>query len=461
MAEPRYTILPPAEPATQERYTILPEAPASDPERTLDLKGLPDRGDTLIGDTGIGFVDAITGAIGRTGYALADNIIGFDDGVDTFGERLGSGLREAGEGVGSGVIGAVEGAGTSIALAPDYFLGTEYGDAITEGAEALRDTLGLDPEGIVGKGAEIVTQFVVPGGLAAKGVSMWAKADRAKKGLANVPFSTKERFGLAAKELLAAGAVDGFVSTDNMTTLGDWAEMGYTQTDDLIGLRGQERALARFNNKFKLGLESTLLGGVAQAALMGAGKTVGQAVKSPAGQATAAALKSRIDRAASDIDNLLYQRMMNPDDLTALQRFKADAIAMATPKGFLPESASEARFAIDSKVNAATKAEDFIRKEYDTELNKLFKEVPPSELEGNLERLEIINRGHAYLTEADDAIAGGILKQMPGTLRPSLRKYREKLSGLSKQTTDTNFLKNNNITTHRNKHTIKTEQTHY
>ena len=66
--------------------------------------------------------------------------------------------------------------------------------------------------------------------------------------------------------------------------------------------------------------------------------------------------------------------MMNPDDLTALQRFKADAIAMATPKGYLPESASESRFAIDSKTNAATKAEEFMRKEYDTELNKLFKE---------------------------------------------------------------------------------------
>ncbi|MEL0120848.1 MAG: hypothetical protein VXB01_18075, partial [Opitutae bacterium] len=211
MADNPFMSLPdaPASTESDNPFMSLPDtASGSDPERTLDLKGLPDRGDTLIGDTGIGFIDAITGAIGRTGYALADNIIGFDDGVDTFGERLGSGLREAGEGVGSGVIGAVEGAGTSVALIPDIAFGTEYGDAITEGAEALRDALGLDPEGIVGKGAEIVTQFVVPGGLAAKGVSMASKAARARKGLANVPLSTKERFGLAAKEMLAAGAVD-------------------------------------------------------------------------------------------------------------------------------------------------------------------------------------------------------------------------------------------------------------
>ena len=43
---------------------------SSDSEKTFDIKGLSDRGDTLIGDTGIGIVDAITGAIGRTGYAL-------------------------------------------------------------------------------------------------------------------------------------------------------------------------------------------------------------------------------------------------------------------------------------------------------------------------------------------------------------------------------------------------------
>ena len=98
----------------------------------------------------------------------------------------------------------------------------------------------------MGKGAEVVTQFVVPGGLAAKAVSVASKANRLKAGLQNVPLSTKERFGLAAKELIAAGAVDGFVSDDSMTTLADWAEMGPTQTSDLIGLSGREKALARF-----------------------------------------------------------------------------------------------------------------------------------------------------------------------------------------------------------------------
>ena len=350
MAENPFLAAPKVSSETNENpFLAAPKvSSSSDSERTFNIKGLSDRGDTLIGDTGIGFVDAITGAIGRTGYAIADNIIGFDDGVDTFGERLGSGLRETGEGAASGFIKGIEGAGTTIALAPDYFLGTEYGDAITESSEAIRDSLGLDPEGIMGKGAEIVTQFVLPGGLAAQGAGAFLKANRAKKGLANVPLVKKERVGHAAAEIIAAGVADGFVSNDGMTTVGDWAEMGFTQTEDLIGLRGQERALARLKNKAKVLGEATLLGGVAQGALMAAGKTIGQAVKSPRGQATASALKARIDRAADNADKLLYQRMMNPDDLTALQRFKADAMSMPTPKGYVPESASESRFAIES-----------------------------------------------------------------------------------------------------------------
>ena len=88
-----------------------------------------------------------------------------------------------------------------------------------------------------------------------------------------------------------------------------------------------------------------------------------------------------------------------------------------------------------------------MRKDYDTALNKLFKEVPPSELEGNIERLELLNRGKAFLEEADEKIADGILKQMPGTLRPSLRKYKKTLRGLSEQVGDSKFSKNNNIET--------------
>ena len=50
--------------------------------------------------------------------------------------------------------------------------------------------------------------------------------------------------------------------------------MEYTQTSDLIGLSGREKALARIGNKLRVGAEGGLLGGVAQGALMGASKAV-------------------------------------------------------------------------------------------------------------------------------------------------------------------------------------------
>jgi len=120
-----------------------------------------------------------------------------DDGKQFYDDTL---IGELGEGIASGVIGAVEGVVGLGALAVDLAADTDYGDKVTQAAEATRDALGLDPEGIVGKGAEIITQFVVPGGLAAKGAKALTMAGRAAKGLSKTPLTKAERFTLASKE---------------------------------------------------------------------------------------------------------------------------------------------------------------------------------------------------------------------------------------------------------------------
>ena len=199
-----------------------------------------------------------------------------DDGKQFYDDTY---IGELGEGVVSGIIGIGEGLVGLGAMGVDIIADTNYGDQVTEAAEAARDALGLDPEGILGKGAEIVTQFVVPGLGAAGLVAKGAKVARAAKGLAKTPMTKAERFSLAGKELAAAGIADGAVSTDGMTTIGDWVDMGPTQTSDLIGLSGREKALARLGNRVKVASEGTLLGGVAQGALMGAGKAIGGAGK--------------------------------------------------------------------------------------------------------------------------------------------------------------------------------------
>ena len=113
-------------------------------------------------------------------------------------------IGELGEGVVSGAIGIGEGVLGLGAMAADIVAGTDYGDKVTRGAEALRNAMGIDPEGFVGKGAEIVTQFVLPGIGAAAKVNQLAKAARAARGAVG-PMTKAERFGLAAKELAAAG----------------------------------------------------------------------------------------------------------------------------------------------------------------------------------------------------------------------------------------------------------------
>ncbi len=406
-----------------------------------------DRGRTLIGDTGIAPVDYVTEKLGQVGYAVADNIIGFDDGVDTTGEKLGSAVGNIAEGIGAGAVGAVEGVGTTLALVPDVAFGTEYGDKITRGAESLKEALDLTPEGFLGKGAEIVTQFVVPGGLAAKGVSIAAKTARAKKGLANVPLTRGQKFGLAAKELAAAGAVDAAVSTDGMSTIGDWAETGYTQTEDLIGLSGREKALARFRNKLRLGVESTLLGGVAQGALMAGGKIIGGVAKVPKVQASARAVKQKLDDTGAAIDQLLYQRLTAPDELSTLKRGVANVIAYGKPGGYLPRMSAEERLAIDAKVGKEVGKAERILKEFETEIDAVLPKLPDGEESGNLARAGMLSKVEEYLTQADPKIKTQILQELPEGVRSSAVQMRSHIDELSNRMIGSEFIKNRNFTT--------------
>jgi len=423
---------------SSDPFADLPMAPGT---------SASDRGRTLIGDTGIAPVDYVTEKLGQVGYAVADNIIGFDDGVDTTGERLGSAVGNVAEGIGSGFLGAVEGVGTTVALLPDVAFQTEYGDKITRGMESLKETLDLTPEGFLGKGAEIVTQFVVPGGLAAKAVSSAAKGYRLKRGLEKVPLTRGQKFGLAAAELAAAGVADAAVSTDGMSTIGDWAETGYTQTEDLIGLSGREKALARLRNKLRLGVESTLLGGVAQGALMAGGKSIGGVAKIPKVQASAKVVKEKLDNTGAAIDQLLYQRLTAPDELSTLKRGVANIIAYGKPGGYLPRMSAEERLAIDAKVGKEVGKAERILKEFETEIDAVLPKLPDGEESGNLARAGMLSKVEEYLTQADPKIKTQILQELPEGVRSSAVQMRSHIDELSNRMIGSEFIKNRNFTT--------------
>jgi len=357
----------------------------------------------------------------------------------------GTAVGEVLEGVISGGIGAVEGVAGVLALTSDLAFGTEYADDVTAAAEAVRDTFGIDPEGILGKGAELVTQFIVPGAAAARGVALADRAARAARGLTNVRRTGAEKWALAGKELAAAGVTDALVSTDNMTTIGDWVDFGPTQTSDLIGLSGRERALARLGNRLKIGAEATLLGGVAQGALTAAGRTIGQ---SRIGQVTARAASEKLNELGQNIDNLLERRMFaapgSAEELSGFKAKLADAIAFSRPGGFLPESIATTRELLDGQVQIQTKKADRILKQFDEEVGKFIKQTP--EGQGNLDRAGIMSRLESFLTEKDPVLKRQELNQLPKNVRQSALRMRNHIDALSNDVLNSNYLKERKFT---------------
>ena len=364
------------------------------------------------------------------------------------GRFEGTAVQEIGEGVASGVIGIGEGLAGLGALAVDVVADTNYGDSVTEAAEAARDALGLDPEGILGKGAEIVTQFVVPGVGVASKVGKAAMAARKLAGKTGA-MTKAERFALAGKELAAAGAVDAAVTTDGMTTVGDWVDMGPTQTSDLIGLSGREKALARMGNKLKVGAESALLGGVAQGALMGAGKALGGAGKTigqtKVGQVGAKAINEKLDKVGRDIDGLLYRRMTEaPENISTLERRTADIIAFGRYRGYLPGQVATKRELLDGQVQIQVKKADRILKDLDSEIDTFIKKTPDDG--GNLDRVGVMSKVESYLTEPDRAIKARLLKELPKPVRNNAIRMRKHIDTLSDDVLNSNFLKEKKFT---------------
>jgi hypothetical protein len=363
-------------------------------------------------------------------------------------------LGEIGEGIVSGAIGIGEGVLGLGAMAVDVVADTNYGDQVTQRAEALRDALGVDPEGFLGKGAEIVTQFVVPGLGAAAKVNSLAKAARAAKAAkagpwakAPGPMTKAERFSLAAKELAAAGAVDAVVSTDNTTTLGDWVEAGPTQTEDLIGLSGREKALARLGNRLKMGVESTALGGLVQGALVGGGRTLGQ---TRVAKNIAGAANRKIDEIGQGIDNLLIRRMTarpgSAEEPGAFMGRVADFLAASRYRGFLPEQVATRRLLMDGKVQSQIKRANLLLGKLDTEIDKSIKAFPTGP-GGNLDRVGIMNRIESYLTESDRVVKARVLKELPKNIRQNAIRMRKHVDELSQGVLNSNFLKQNNLVT--------------
>ena len=353
-------------------------------------------------------------------------------------------LGELGEGIASGIVGIGEGVIGLGATVVDLAAGTEYADKVTAGAEAIRDVAGLDPKGFIGKGSEVITQFVAPGlGVASK-VGKMSKAARAKKGLASTPLTKAERFGLAVKEGAAFAATEAFVSTDNTTTIGDWINFDPTKTTELIGLEGREKALARLTNRIKVAGESAGLGAAIQGGVSLTGKTAGQLAETTVGQAIKGSVKQKLDNVGQSIDNFLYRKLTDPDSIGKGKQFIADAIAFTRYRGYLPERVARERLLLDGKIQNQLKKADRVLNDLDINIKKTLESFPET---SPLKEVELLNKIDDFLTETDTLKKQRLFKELPNNLKKNAQAMRSHVDKLSNDILDTEFLKRERFVT--------------
>ncbi len=148
------------------------------------------------------------------------------------GEEDVSVAGEIARGVGSGLVGAVEGLSSLPAELVDYFSDdSNQAEKVREFYAQFKPSTSTT----AGEAAKFITQFAVPGGLA-------AKAARAYK------------LGKAG-ELGAFGAADVIATTPDVETLGDFFDGGPTKRIDTEDLEGSERAGAELGNRIKVAAE--------------------------------------------------------------------------------------------------------------------------------------------------------------------------------------------------------------
>ena len=190
-------------------------------------------------------------------------------------------FQEVGEGVVSGLSRIPQGILELGTIAFDAAADTNYTEEVTKFFDETREDLGIDPTGLAGGISEGLAQFLVPGLGAASAVSRVSSIGKMARGLrsaktgrkassarlaaaerkyGSTSLSTSQKVNLTLQEAGAATAADFLVSTDGTQSIGDFFELGVTQTNEKkLGESGREAALRKLINKTKVGAESGLL----------------------------------------------------------------------------------------------------------------------------------------------------------------------------------------------------------
>jgi len=349
---------------------------------------------------------------------------------------------EIAEGIVAGGVGIVEGVVGGAAAITDVATGGDLAGVVADAADAVRDTLELDPEGIAGQGARIITQYVAPASKASRMSKQRRMRKREAEGKGNVPETKRERINSAFEEIAAAGLADVAVSSDeDKTALGDWVGIGMLETTDLMGLDGRAKALARLGNKFKAGADGLLIGGALQGVFKLAGRT-------KTGQGIAAATRETIDNVTDKLQALDIRRMTDrpgsSTELSAGGKYLADFIASARYRGYLPGQVADKRLKIDNIIAQEVKVAEKNIKDLESSIAAAVKELPESN--GKLDDVAIMDRIENYLTEAAPLEKAKIRATIPKNIVKKADDMRKHIDSLSKNIQKSNFIKEKDFT---------------
>ena len=386
-------------------------------------------------------------------------------------------LQEIAEGVGAGAIKAGQGIGELLALPSDYFFETDYANRIQEESEALQEYLGLDPVGLPGELAEVATQFILPGGLAAKAavrLSRLGRLDRAiKQGRAIAKpgggrsraalggparsITRGERRILQAQQVGAATLADAIVASDGTMTIGDFVEGGPTLTDRSIGLTGSEEALRLLQNKLKIGAEAGALFAGLPYAIRGLGimgKATGKVtfevadalgiegalVKTPTALKAAAESVGN-SKLAQSIANIEVPARFSKMELTEPGTTVADVyrgmMARFRYRGNLTQDAAEVRGGAQGYMDSVAAKAALTAKKLETAIDKqlgtttrLGRFMRGSST--SLDRAEILNGVYKYLTEPSPEARQQLLRNLPTSeIRVAAQRMRKQVDDMT------------------------------
>jgi hypothetical protein len=359
-------------------------------------------------------------------------------------------LQELGEGIASGLIAIPQGIAELVGSGIDLMFDTNYSSNPKRKADELRAALGIDPEGLVGKGAEVITQFVVPGLGAASAVSKGSKLGKLQRSGAEL--TKQQKFALGAEQVAAAAGADMMVSTDGVTTIGDFFEGGPTETTKDTGLQGREEAFRKLTNKIKIGAETGAIVtaappvlGAAGAALMKTADVVGD-VTAPVLSPIARGIKeSRAVTATKDyLDTIEATRILAPEQQGAFKNTLADTLGVLRYRGLLPAEIAAPKSLIANVGEAEIKRAQNTLNQLDTVIEDIVKN------NSEFTRKQILDNVEAYLDPS--AFTKGktkdlakaqkeILDNLPTEVQGIVKEMRSHIDDMSKSILDSDLIK--------------------